>query len=181
MIVAVGTKNNVKVQAVEEVIKGYPYLANAQVQSFSVPSGIAEQPLSMDEIIQGAKNRARNAYSACANCVYGFGIESGLFQVGGSHTGFLEASICCIFNGKQFHMGSSCGFEVPPQILSLVLNKNLDLSQACLESGITANEKLGSAEGLVGLLTKGRINRKEYTKQCIMTALIQLENVEWYS
>jgi len=180
MKIAIGTTNEIKVQALEETLNDYPQFVRAIVSSFSVPSGIAEQPLSLEEMIRGAKNRAHNAYLACNGCHYSFGIESGLFEAVGSQTGFLEACICCIFDGVDFHVGLSCGFEVPPQILGLVLDNNKDLGQACYESGITANSKLGAAEGLVGILTKGRINRKEYTKQCITTALVQLENALWY-
>jgi non-canonical (house-cleaning) NTP pyrophosphatase len=35
---------------------------------------------------------------------------------------------------------------------------------------------LGSAEGIIGVLTKGRLTRKEYVKQAITMALINLEN-----
>jgi inosine/xanthosine triphosphatase len=181
LIIAVGTTNVIKVQAVEEVIKNYPQLSAAKINPISVSSEISEQPLSLEEIIQGAKNRAKNAFLACRNCHYGFGIESGLFEAKGTQTGYLEACICCIFDGVHYYTGLSCGFEVPSFILSLVLDKNKDLSQACYEAGVTSNTKLGSAEGLIGILSKGRVDRKEYTKQCITTALIQLENASWYN
>lgn len=180
-MIAVGSTNVIKLAAVKEVIKGYPDLADAEVHAVSVPSGISEQPLSLEETIAGATNRARNAYAACPGCRYSFGIESGLFQAGGVRTGFFEASICCIFDGSATYMGMSCGFEVPKQILDFVLKQNMDLSQACYHSGITANTQLGAAEGLIGLLTKGRVDRKEYTKQSIITALLQVENSHWYA
>lgn len=179
MKIGVGTTNSVKIQAIEEVVKDYPLFSGAKIFSLSVSSEISEQPLSLEEIISGAKNRARNAYSA-SPCTYSFGIESGLFEASGTQTGFLEACICCIYDGINTHIGLSCGFEVPFPILRLILDEKMDLSQACYHSGITTNSKLGAAEGLIGLLTKGRIDRKEYTKQCIRTALIQLENARLY-
>lgn len=180
MIIAVGTTNKIKIKAITELLHDYPQLAHAEVKSFSVSSEIAEQPLSLEEIIRGAKNRAKNAFEACDSCSYSFGIESGLFEAIGTQTGFLEACICCIYDGVNHLIGLSCGFEVPPHILELVVEKNRDLAQACFDAGVTTNEKLGSAEGLVGILSKGRIDRKEYTKQCIATALFQLENADWY-
>jgi len=180
MLIALGTTNKIKIQALEETLKDYPQFTEAQINFYSVSSEISDQPLSLEEIITGAKNRAKNAYAACDSCAYGFGIESGLYEANGTQTGFLEGCICCIYDGEDFYMGMSCSFEIPPSILSLVLDKNRDLSQACYEAGITTNAKLGAAEGLIGILTKGRINRKEYTKQCITTALLQLENASWY-
>lgn len=180
MNIAIGTTNIIKIQAVKEVMQDYPMFAAATFFSFSVPSEISDQPLSLEEIILGAKNRAKNAFRACDSCNYSFGIESGLFEANGSTTGFFEACICCIYDGLNNHIGLSCGFEIPSQILSLVIDKKMELSQACHQSGITTNPKLGSAEGLVGILSKGRITRKEYTKQCVVTALMQIENAHLY-
>ena len=140
-----------------------------------------EQPLSLEEIIQGAKNRAYNAFQASQPCSYSIGLESGLFKAPGTMTGFLEASICSIFDGTNHHIGMSCGFEIPPAILELVLTKKLNFSEACHHAKITEHAHLGSKEGLIGLLTKGKIDRKKYTKQSIITALIQLENASWHA
>lgn len=180
MIVAIGSTNIIKIQAVEEVLNTYAQFVDAEIHAFSVSSEVAEQPLSLEEIITGAKNRAKNSYSSCAGCHYSFGIESGLFEAPGTQTGFLEACICCIYDSNTYYTGLSCGFEVPAPILKIILNKKSDLNQACNEAGITTNAQLGSAEGIIGILTKGRVNRKEYTKQCIITALIQVENASWY-
>jgi len=179
-IIAVGSINAVKVKAVEEALQHYPHLAMAQIRPIGVPSGIAAQPMSLKETIQGAKNRAKGAYEGCEGCTYGFGIESGLCEAPGSKTGFLNMCVCCIFNGSEYHMGFSPGFEVPSSILALILDHQMDLSEACFHSGITENEKIGSAEGLIGILTKGRVDRKEYTKHSVVTALVQLENSDWY-
>lgn len=181
MIIAVGSTNGVKVSAVEDVIEGYPMLADAKVISVSAPSNVSDQPLTMDEIVQGAMNRAKNAFAACQGCNYSFGIESGLFPAKGVKTGYLESSICCIYDGKECHYGMSCGFEVPPTTLEAVLKHKMNLNDACFKTGLTASKTLGAAEGIVGMLTKGRINRYEYTKQCVTTALIHLENATLYA
>ena len=58
-----------------------------------------------------------------------------------------------------------------------MLDDGLDMTQAALKAGLTDNPKVGSAEGLVGIMTKGRLTRKEYTKEAIRTALIHLEEM----
>lgn len=180
MLIVVGSTNEVKVQAVEEVVKDYAHFASANILSYATSSNVSEQPLSLEETIRGAKNRAVNTFKAHPECVYSFGIESGLLHAEGTHTGFFNACVCCVFDGKRYHIGLSTGFEVPPPILAYVIEHKMDLSQACCHSGITNNEHIGSAEGLIGILTKGRVNRKDYTKQSVMAALIQLENAHWY-
>ena len=181
MIVAIGSTNLIKVEAVKECIQGYQILAGAKIFSFASPSEVSNQPLNLEETIQGAKNRARNAFLACENCNYSFGIEGGIFEAPGTQTGYLEASVCCIFDGTNYHIGLSSGFEVPPKILSLVLEEKMELGQACFESGISTNPKIGAAEGIISILTNGRLNRKEYTKQSITSAMIQLEHASWYN
>lgn len=179
MIIVVGSTNQAKIQAVKEVIKDYPLLAEAKIVAMQVSSEISEQPLSLEEIIQGAKNRAKNAFTV-EKCTFAIGLESGLFEAKGSQTGFLEACICSIYDGATHSLGLSSGFEVPPQILHLVLKKKMDLTQACNEFGVSKNPKLGASDGLIGLLTKGRVTRREYTKQSLVTALIQMENAHLY-
>ncbi len=181
MLLALGSTNKAKIQALEEILQHYPLLANAQVKAFSVPSAVADQPLTLQETLEGAKNRAIHAFQMCDSCNYGFGVESGLCEVSAVKTGFLHVSVCCIYDGKRHFTGLSTGFEVPPAILDYVLKEKMDLAHACLASGITTNTAIGSTEGLVGILTKGRLDRKEYSKEAIRSALIQLEFTHWYS
>lgn len=180
MIIAIGSTNVAKVAAVKEIIERSPLFSGVQIVSLSTHSDVSSQPLSLQETIQGAKNRARSAFNKCNPCTYSFGIESGLMETSDVSTGFLHISICSIYDGEHYYVGLSTGFELPPQILELILVQKMDLSQACLHSGISHNEKIGSTEGLIGVLTKGKIDRKEYSKQCIIAAILQLENGEWY-
>ena len=179
MIVVVGSTNEAKVFAVKEVIQESSFFPNAQVLSFSAISNVSEQPLTLEETMRGAKNRARDAFSKC-KCNWSFGIESGLMETSHATTGFLCISICSIFDGKNDFIGLSTGFELPPRILKLILDQKMDMNQACLHVGISQDVNLGSKEGLIGILTKGKVGRKEYSKQCIETAVLQLENSEWY-
>jgi len=61
-----------------------------------------------------------------------------------------------------------------------MLEEGLDMTQASNRAGLSTNPKLGSAEGLIGILTKGRITRKDYTKHALIMALAQIENSEIY-
>jgi inosine/xanthosine triphosphatase len=182
MLIAIGTKNKTKIQALQEALEEVQCFDDFEMLSFAVPSGIAEQPLSLEETILGAKNRAQASFlSPSLTPKYGFGIESGLVEAPRTRTGFLNICVCSAYNGKEYSTGFSTGFEVPLPILRRVLEDKLDLSQACIASGISSNEKMGEEEGLIGILTKGKVNRLEYTKECIHAALLQIVNYEWYN
>lgn len=181
LIIAVGSTTPPKVEAVKEIAKDYPILAQAQVVPIAVKSGVTDQPLSLEETILGAKNRALGAFQKCEGCHLSFGIESGLMQAPGTQTGYFNISVCSIYDGKNHHIGLSTGFEVPASILKLVLEKKIDLNQACYEAGITDKARVGAEEGLIGILTNGRVTRQQYSRECIATALIQLEHANWFA
>ena len=171
MKIVIGTTNPAKIAALAELMPEYDVLKSAELISKNVPSGISEQPLSLEETMHGAQNRAQ---AAAAYGDIGFGIESGLFKMPGINR-YMDVCVCCIYSDNKTAFGFSSAFEIPPRILTYILDQHMDLSQATKMIGLTDNDQIGAAEGVIGILTKGRITRKEYTKQAIMMALMQLE------
>ena len=174
MKINVGSRNKVKVEAVQELLQDYPHFKNAAVSAIEVSSSVGDQPKSLEKTIQGAINRAEGAFK---DCTYSFGIESGLMAVPNTKTGFMDVCVCAIFDGKEYHLGLSSAWEAPRQITHYMLAEGLDMNQAAFKAGFTKNPKVGSAEGLIGIVTRGRLVRKEYTKEAIRTALIHLEKI----
>jgi inosine/xanthosine triphosphatase len=171
--IAVGTTNPAKLEAVKEILQDYLHLKHAMVTGMKADSGVSDQPKSLDETITGAMNRARGAFS---DCKYSLGIESGLFPVPHTKSGYMDVCAVAIYDGKEFHLGLSSAWEFPdPAIIRLMLDEGLDMSQAINKVGLTGDPNIGSAEGAIGIVTKGRISRKEYTKQALRMALIHLD------
>ena len=174
MKINIGSINEVKVSALRELLPDYSDFVTAEVQAVKVPSEVSHQPASLDETIQGAMNRARNAFQECD---YSFGIESGLMAVPHTKTGYMDFTACAIYDGQEFHLGFSPVIECPEEVMRLVLDKGMNFNQAFYSVGLTDNPEIGSSEGgMVGLLTKGRLTRKEYTKLAITTAMVHLDN-----
>ncbi len=171
MRITIGSANPVKVEALRELIVDYPHLRDATVVAHEVSSGVSEQPRSLSETIEGATNRARNAFH---ECTYSFGIESGLMEVPTTKTGYMDVCVCVIFDGSEYHLGLSSAWEVPHRVAEL-MSQGLTMSEAAHQAGFSSNPNLGSAEGLVGIVTKGRLTRKAYTKEAIRTALIHID------
>lgn len=95
MVIAVGSTNPAKVLAVKEVLLDSTRFAKIKVIELRVGSNVSDQPISLQETIQGAKNRAKNAFEKC-ECKYSFGIESGLMEALETSSGYLHVSACCI-------------------------------------------------------------------------------------
>lgn len=177
MKINVGSKNKVKVDAIREVIQDYEFLAKAEVASLEAPSGVADQPKSLEETVRGAMNRARKAFKGCD---YSVGIEAGLMKVPNTKTEYMNATMCAIYDGEKYHLGMASAFEYPKEVTRLVVEEGLDINDAFYRAGLTKDSRVGATEGAIGILTKGRLPRKEYTKQAISMALIHLENSKLY-
>lgn len=176
MNINIGTENGIKIDALRETIAGYDFLKNAAVLGLEADSGVSEQPKNIEEIVRGAQNRARNAFKDCELSV---GVEDGLMRVPETRTGFMNVTVAAFYDGKRFYLGTSAGFEYPPGIIELV-QKGLDINQAFYQMELTGDHKIGSAQGAVGILTKGRWTRKDTAKQALVAALIQLDNKNLY-
>lgn len=177
MNISVGSTNKIKIEAVEETIIQYPLLSGATVTGKNVLSQVSEQPQSLQETVQGAINRAKKVFEEGHISI---GLESGLMPVPFTKTGFMDVCVCAIYDGKTIHLGLSQAFECPSEVVRLVHEKGYDLNQASNAIGLTTNPQLGAAEGIIGILTKGRVTRKDYTKEAIKMALIHLENKQHY-
>jgi len=177
MKVNVGSKNTIKVQAVHDALAGFSDFSSAEIISVEVDSGVHKQPKNIEQTVQGAMNRAKNAFYDCDLSV---GLESGLMEVPHTKSGYMDITMCAIYDGANFHLGGSSAFEYPKSMIDLVFNKDYEIDEAAKESGISDDPRIGKSEGMIGLLTKGRLTRKQYTEQAIVTALIHLLNPEYY-
>lgn len=176
MIVAVGSKNNTKIEAVRLVLKEYNQrgvLEDADVVSVAVQTPTA-QPLTLEATVEGAKMRAEFAKNFYQYCTWGIGLEGGLILLPGSRTGYEERTYCALYDGRNFFFGSSPGFEHPASVIQCVLQQKVDISEAYKLCGLTDAAKIGEKEGCIGLLTHGIMDRTEYNKLAVLMALTQI-------
>lgn len=165
----VASLNKNKIQAVQEVFPSY------RVDGIASRSGVREQPLSLDEIIEGAIFRARSVFK---NCDYSVGIEDGIAPVQETHSSYMNFCCCAIYDGKRIFLGLGPAFEYPLQCTKRVVEEGITISEAF--SPLTNRPDIGYEEGIIGWLTKGRISRKDYTKLAVEMARIQMDNAELY-
>lgn len=178
MKVSVGSKNQTKVQAVAEALQESEFFEDVEIVFIDVVTEKFGHPITIDLVIKGAMDRARQAFQ---DCDYSFGIEGGLIEVPATKSGYMEMAACAIYDGAQFHLGLSPGFEWPKSITELILHGGLDGSQALREAGFTDHEKIGAVEGGIWIFTHGKMNRKEYNKLAVVMALVHLENKKHYA
>ncbi|MBN1940966.1 MAG: inosine/xanthosine triphosphatase [Candidatus Diapherotrites archaeon] len=173
MIVTVGSKNPVKVRAVE---KGFAkYFKGCRVDGIEVETGVKEQPTDFGEIVQGAKNRAKKAFEA-KKCDYSVGIESGVFPEKEANSKWLDATCIAIFDGKKFHLGFSPMFEYPKNIVEKALKERISVGEALEKLYGIKNPRY--EEGIIGWLTKGKMPRDKLHEQGVIVALASIVSRE---
>lgn len=170
-IIAVGSTNPVKLDAVREGFTASGRFGTIEIRARNVTSSVREQPLSLDETLRGAIARARSAFT---DCDLGVGIEDGLFAVPYTQSGYMNVCACVIFDGTRDHVGLASAFEYPAEVTRFVIEEGLDITQAFVKAGLSNNSRLGAAEGAIGVLTKGHLTRRAYARQAVEMALIHL-------
>lgn len=165
----VASLNRNKISAVQEVFPGF------RVKGAAVRSGVREQPLSLEETVEGAVSRAKSVF---ADCEYAVGIEDGIAPVPGANSGYMNFCCAAIYDGKRIYLGLAPAFEYPPGHVKRVLDEGITISQAF--EPVTGKPGIGYEEGIIGWLTGGRMNRKDYTKLAVEMAKVQVDNAALY-
>ncbi|KFN01450.1 DUF84 family protein [Bacillus clarus] len=147
MKVAVGSKNKTKVGAVQEVWK------EVTITSVSVPSGVAAQPFSDEETMQGAINRAEQALQE-EKAHIGIGLEGGVMKT--AHGLFMcNWGALATSEGKIFVAGGA-RIKLPDDFLT-PLEEGKELSEVM--EGFVKRKDIRSHEGAIGIFTDDYVDR----------------------
>lgn len=165
MRVAVGSKNPVKVHAVKLAFESVFPEENWEVEGVDVKSGVSSQPMSDDESIRGAKNRAQKALKKL-KADYGVGLEGGLHKI--NDKWFDCGWIVVIDDKGNEGIGSSVRIETPKKMMELIL-QGKELGVVCDIIFGTENSK--QSNGHFGLMTKNVVTRTEGYKDAVAMAL----------
>lgn len=169
MRINVGSTNEVKIGAVKDIFSSYQRFVGAEVNGVDVPSGVAEQPMSLAETVRGATNRAK---AAKGDADFGVGIEGGHMEV--PDAGPMNLQVCAIFDGERVYHGLSSAFGLPERVAEL-LQGGATLDDAVHTAGLTDNPRLGRHSGVIGLFTGGRVDRRALAGQAVQMAIIHLD------
>jgi inosine/xanthosine triphosphatase len=170
--VVVGSTNPTKIEGVKKAF--LQYFGSVEVAGKEVDSNVSSQPFD-DEVIRGAINRAKAAYSSEYD--FSVGIEAGLFRMKSTITGFIDFQVAAIFDGEKISIGFGPGFEYPPQVVQSVL-KGKEVGDVMDE--ITGIKDLGEKFGAIYVLTNGIISRSELSRIAVTMALIPFLNSHDY-
>jgi len=170
----VASKNPVKIKCstdgFQKVFPNYQIIS----QPVAAASEVADQPMTDQETLKGAQNRARNAKLAFPDADYWIGLEGGIAD-DGQH---MEAFAWIYILSKDIDgKARTASFELPPEIRKLVLS-GVELGHADDQVFDRHNSKHGN--GAVGILTHELIDRAAYYEPAVILALIPFVNRDLY-
>ena len=178
MIIAVGSTNPVKVNAVKKAFARY--FGEIEVVSIRVRTTVSPQPITIEETIKGAVERGYNALKMVKNATYGVGIEAGFIRVPFTITGFFDLQLCAIVDeDNRVTLGASAAFEFPLEAVEKVLKGEVKESEEVMEK-IAGIKSIGDKIGAIGYLSKGFMLREDLGIQAVTSALIPRLNKELY-
>ena len=165
MKVVIGSKNPVKIKFVQLAFEQVFPNEKWEFVGTNVLSGVADQPMSDDECILGAKNRAKNAIKE-ADADYGVGLEGGMQKHGDSYFSVGWAAVVDKNNNEG--LGAGVKTMILPAIIKMV-EEGMELGQA----DDIFFKKIGSkqGDGYVGIMTNNAITRTEGFKHGVICAL----------
>jgi inosine/xanthosine triphosphatase len=183
VIIAVGSTRGPKVEAVrraaEALARIQPAFAGAEVVPFDASSGAPPMPLSMDEMLEGARGRAQLALEALAasgrRADFGVGLEGGvdLRRTAPSNRGFLM-SWAYVTDGRRGAHGCGGAIELPASLLEAVVDRGLELSEAI--DALSGDRDVRSKQGAWGILTGGLLDRTDSFVAALVNAFAPFAN-----
>ena len=190
MIIAIASENKPKVSACKKV---FNQLKNEFIESEQISfiikridSGVADMPMSLDDLMTGAKNRTEKLYHILKNenrpADFYIGLEGGFFiKYNSARKGpvvFLESWVY-VFNGIKGYWGSSGAIEVPELISEEIIQSGKELGDVIDEQ--MKQTGIRSKQGTVGILTNDKITRQDFFESALFFALAPFYNSNIYN
>jgi inosine/xanthosine triphosphatase len=173
MLVAVGSTNPVKIEAVKRVVeKVWP---GSKVVKIAVASGVSDQPRSEGEARRGALNRAKHALRN-SNADFGVGLEGAIRHV--PNHGYFITPWCAVINKTGIVSFSHGAAPILPDKFKKEIFLGKELGTVIDEA--TGQTGLKHREGVFGLLTKNIVTRVMAYEQMVAFAFTRFIAPEFY-
>lgn len=174
MKIVVASTNPVKLACVERGFSKMFQNAPIEIEGIEVASGVADQPMSNEETIRGAKNRAERARGQRPEADFWVGIEGGADEENGDLCTFAWIVVT---DGRRLGRARTGTFFQPPAVVKL-MREGMELGHA--DDVVFGRKNSKQQNGAVGLLTHDVIDRTELYSHAVVLALVPFVNPDHY-
>lgn len=168
--IIVASTNPVKIEAARLGFERVFPADTLTASGINVPSGISDQPMSDEETLQGALNRATNARAAAPESDFWIGIEGGVEEKHGAMFAYAWIAVC---SPEQTGLGRTGALLLPRELADLV-RQGVELGIA--DDRVFGRSNSKQQNGAVGILTHDLIDRVAYYEHAMILALIPFVN-----
>lgn len=187
LFIAVGSTRKPKLGAAREALASLgPLLApqkQIEVVGVEVESGVSHTPVSREELMQGARQRAEVVRKLAKQFgepwQFFVGLEGGLdvIQEGGRRRVFLE-SWAYVSDGHSGFFGRSGSIEVAEAVAEEVVDRGVELSLAI--DRFAGEVGIRDAQGAWGVLSGNLISRQDSFRIAVIAAFAPFYNARVY-
>lgn len=173
--VIVASTNPVKLKSVQE---GFMQMFLGQEFEYipcNASSGVRDQPMSEQETLDGATNRAKNSQIQFPDGDYFVGIEGGIEEIVNGMEVF--AWVVVLSRKGVVGRGKTGSFFLPQAVAELV-KTGMELGHA--DDKVFGRENSKHSNGAIGLLTGDIITRTQLYIPAVIFALIPFKNPSLY-
>lgn len=172
--IIVGSTNPTKIDAARQAFESVWPEERFEAEGVKVDSGVSDQPMTFDETIRGAKNRARAAM-LLHEADFAVGLEAGLEEYS---EGWFESGWVAVLDADgNFGVGSSAVMPIPEPIMKGI-RKGKELGEVIDE--LTGRTGVKHQEGFFGLISCGTITRTSAFKDGTVLALARFARPEFF-
>jgi inosine/xanthosine triphosphatase len=168
--IIVASANPAKIAAVSAAFEQMFPQQHITVSGITANSGVAAQPMSSDETLQGAINRVADASRSNPGADYYVGIEAGL-------DGPFTFAWIVIKHQQKLSKSRSASFMLPPEVLKAI-TAGQELGD--IMDTLFKQQNIKQQGGAIGLLTAGKLTRSAVYHQALILAMIPFLNTALY-
>src|ERR1700693_389021 len=189
IIFPVGSARLIKMNAVSTALESFGSFLSAdtdfEVEGVDVPSGVRHTPLTREDTMAGARQRAealRNvARDKNAPWEYFVGLEGGLdvIREGSSPWVFLQNWAYAADRSGRGFFGQSGAVLLPAPLVESGVNQGVELSEAI--DSFAGSRGIRDAQGAWGVLTHNLITRQDAFRVAVINAFAPFFNSTVYS
>jgi inosine/xanthosine triphosphatase len=170
MQILVASTNPVKIRAALEGFQRMFPDETFTAQGISVPSGVSDQPMTSQETLKGAFNRAQNAQLSNQPADYYVGIEGGCEEFDGDLVCFAWV---VVIGKERVGKGQTGTFVLPLEVADLV-RQGVELGVA--DDRVFGRSNSKHKNGAIGLLSGDVVDRLSYYIHAMIMALVPFKN-----
>jgi inosine/xanthosine triphosphatase len=189
ILIAVGSARKPKVEAVRDALalirRFLDGNGDCEIVPVEVPSGVRHTPLSREDLMAGARQRAEVlahiARESNAPWKYFVGLEGGLdvIQESAKRWVFLESWAYVSDDAGRGAFGRSGAVLLPEALAKVVVDDGVELSEAI--DAFVVGHGIRDAQGAWGVLSRNLITRQDAFRVAVISAFAPFFNREIFS